>query len=45
MKERILQFIENKQITKSKFYSVTGLSNGILDKKSGLTMDTVEKIY
>ncbi|ATA94667.1 hypothetical protein CGC54_10155 [Capnocytophaga canimorsus] len=45
MKERILQFIEKKGISKRKFYMETGLSNGILDKKSGLSVDTVEKIY
>ncbi|WP_163401187.1 S24 family peptidase [Flavobacterium fluviatile] len=44
-KERILQFIENKGISKNKFYIQTGISNGILDKKSGLSMETVEKFY
>ncbi|WP_312388736.1 S24 family peptidase [Chryseobacterium sp.] len=44
-KERILQFIENKRISKNKFYIETGISNGVLDKKSGLSMDTVEKFY
>ena len=45
MKERILQFIDYKGFSKSKFYRETGLSNGILDKKSGLTLDSIEKIY
>ena len=45
MKERILQFIDYKGFNKSKFYRETGLSNGILDKKSGLTLDSIEKIY
>lgn len=44
-KDRILQFIEYKGISKNKFYNETGISNGILDKKSGLSMDTVEKFY
>ncbi|MFJ1474915.1 helix-turn-helix transcriptional regulator [Capnocytophaga cynodegmi] len=44
-KERILQFIEYKGISKNKFYIETGISNGVLDKKSGLSMDTVEKFY
>lgn len=44
-KERILQFIESKGISKNKFYIETGISNGVLDKKSGLSMDTVEKFY
>ncbi len=44
-KERILQFIDYKGISKNKFYKETGISNGVLDKKSGLSMDTVEKFY
>lgn len=44
-KERILQFIDYKGISKNKFYIETGISNGVLDKKSGLSMDTVEKFY
>ncbi|MBL7881944.1 MAG: peptidase S24 [Chryseobacterium gambrini] len=44
-KERILQFIDFKGITKNKFYVETGISNGVLDKKSGLSMETVEKFY
>ena len=44
-KDRILQFIEYKGIGKNKFYNETGISNGILDKKSGLSMDTIEKFY
>ncbi|MEE1897112.1 S24 family peptidase [Flavobacterium rakeshii] len=44
-KERILRFIDFKGISKNKFYTETGISNGVLDKKSGLSMDTVEKFY
>jgi len=44
-KERILQFIEYKGISKNKFYIETGISNGVLDKKSGLSMETIEKFY
>lgn len=44
-KERILQFLEYKGISKNKFYIETGISNGVLDKKSGLSMDTIEKFY
>ena len=44
-KERILQFIDYKGISKNKFYIETGISNGVLDKKSGLSMETVEKFY
>lgn len=45
MKERILQFVEYKGFSKRKFYAETGLSNGILDKTSGLSVETLEKIY
>lgn len=45
LKERILQFIEYKNISKNKFYIETGISNGTLDKKSGLSMESVEKFY
>jgi len=44
-KERILYFIEYKGLSKNKFYIETGISNGVLDKLSGLSMETVEKIY
>lgn len=44
-KERILQFIDYKGISKNKFYIETGISNGVLDKKSGLSMETIEKFY
>lgn len=44
-KQRILQFIDYKGLSKNKFYKETGMSNGILDKKSGLSMDSVEKFY
>lgn len=42
-KERILQYLENKGISKNKFYVETGISNGVLDKSSGLTVETLEK--
>jgi len=44
-KERIIQFIDYKGLSKNKFYQITGISNGVLDKKSGLSMDSVEKFY
>jgi phage repressor protein C with HTH and peptisase S24 domain len=43
-KGNILQFIENKGISKREFYQKTGLSNGILDKNSGLNENTLEKV-
>ncbi len=44
-KERLLQYLEYKGISKNKFYIQTGVSNGTLDKPSGLTLETVEKFY
>lgn len=44
-KKRIIQFLEYKGITKNKFYVETGISNGTLDKVSGLSLETVEKFY
>ncbi|WP_297628003.1 S24 family peptidase [uncultured Rikenella sp.] len=44
-KERLLQYLEYKGINKNKFYIQTGVSNGTLDKSSGLTLETVEKFY
>ena len=44
-KERILQFLDYKGISKNKFYQETGISNGTLDKSSGLSLETVEKFY
>lgn len=43
LKERILYFIDFKGISKNKFYQETGISNGVLDKKSGVTSTTIEK--
>jgi phage repressor protein C with HTH and peptisase S24 domain len=44
-KKRIIQYLEYKGVSKNKFYITTGVSNGTLDKKSGLTGDTIEKFY
>lgn len=44
-KERIVQFLEKQSISKTRFYSQTGVANGTLDKKSGITGDTITKIY
>ena len=44
-KERILKFLDHLGVTKNKFYTQTGISNGTLDKKSGVTGDTIIKIH
>jgi repressor LexA len=43
VKERILKHLENKGLSKRSFYQKTGISNGVLDKKTGLTEENIEK--
>lgn len=43
-KERILQYLDNKGITKYKFYQETGISNGALSQTKGLSESSVVKI-
>ncbi|MPT34489.1 MAG: S24 family peptidase [Flavobacterium sp.] len=42
--DRILQFIEYKTISKNKFYTKTGLSNGFLDKVKDIGASKIEQI-
>lgn len=43
-KERILQYLDNKGITKYKFYQETGISNGALSQTKGLSESSIVKI-
>jgi ectoine hydroxylase-related dioxygenase (phytanoyl-CoA dioxygenase family) len=43
-RERIIQFVEYKNISKNKFYRETGLSNGFLDKNNHPGADKLEQI-
>lgn len=43
--ERIIQFLDCKDISKNKFYIKTGLSNGFLDKKPNIGADKIEIIH
>jgi hypothetical protein len=43
-RERILQYVEYKRISKNKFYKETGLSNGFLDKNNHPGTDKLEQI-
>lgn len=45
IKQRILQLLEKKGITKYKFYKETGISRGILDKPGGLSEDNIVKLF
>lgn len=42
--QRIRQYIENKGISKYRFYQQSGLSNGALDKGENIGSDKCEKI-
>jgi hypothetical protein len=44
IRERILKYLENKGISKYKFYQDTGFSNGFLDKEGTIGADKCEKI-
>lgn len=45
LKERIMIFLTDQKICKNQFYKKTGISNGTLDKKSGITADSITKIH
>lgn len=44
IRERLLVFLEFKALNKNRFYKLTGLSNGYLDKKGGVSGDATKKI-
>jgi hypothetical protein len=41
IKKNILQFLENKEISKHKFYQDTGITRGILDQNNGMSEETM----
>ena len=41
LKEKILQYLEFKGFSKYEFYQKTGVSNGVLSQKSGLSEDNL----
>ncbi len=43
-KKRILQYLENKGISNYEFYQKTGIANGVLSQKGGLSEDSIMKI-
>ena len=43
-RERVLQFVDYRSISKNKFYKETGLSNGFLDKNNHPGADKLEQI-
>jgi hypothetical protein len=44
LKQRILEYLNNKGISKYEFYQKTGISNGILSQKGGISEDNILKI-
>lgn len=43
IKKNILQFLENKDITKYKFYQETGITRGVLDQNNGMSEENTAK--
>lgn len=43
IKKRILQYIDDKNISKYKFYQESGITRGVLDKTSGISEDNIAK--
>lgn len=44
IRERLIKYLENKGVSKYRFYQETGLSNGFLDKEGSIRSDICEKI-
>ena len=43
IKQKILQYLDNKGISKYKFYQETGITNGILSQSNGLSEENILK--
>lgn len=43
IKKRILQVLDFKRVSRYKFYKESGITRGVLDKKSGISEDNVAK--
>jgi hypothetical protein len=43
IKQRILHYIDNKNISRRQFYEITGISRGTLESGTGITEDTLMK--
>ena len=43
IKNRILQYIDYKNISKYKFYQKTGITRGVLDKENGISEENIAK--
>lgn len=45
IKQRILQFVDTLGISKRDFYAKTGISRGTLESNTGITEDTITKVF
>lgn len=45
VRQRVLKFLEYKNISRTKFYRMAHLSNGFLDKDGGMSTANCEKIF
>jgi hypothetical protein len=45
IRKRTLEFLAYKSLSRYRFYRITGLSNGFLDKEGAMTTDKCEKIF
>lgn len=45
IKQRILHFVDTLGITKRDFYAKTGISRGTLESATGITEDTITKVF
>ena len=43
IKQRILQYLDNKGISRYKFYKETGITRGILDQNNGISEENIHK--
>jgi hypothetical protein len=44
IKKRVMIYLDYKKLSRYKFYKITGLSNGFLDKEGSITSDKCEMI-
>lgn len=44
VRDNILKYLEFKGVTKYRFYKLTGISNGVLDKDGGVSEETIQKV-
>lgn len=44
LKQNILEYLDFKGITKYKFYTETGVSNGVLSQKSGISEENILRV-